>query len=649
MINILSKDVFNKISAGEVVERPASIVKELFENAVDSSASQIGVYIEQGGLGKIYVMDNGCGIPKDDLPKAYLPHATSKLKNADDLNHIETLGFRGEALASIAAVSKCNISSKTMEANIGYRLSCEGGVLGELIETPCMEGTFVTVTDLFYNTPARLKFLKSPKSEENEITALMEKLILSNPFVSVKYYIDGKNVYQSFGEGFKDAVLTVYGTEAVNNCYEISTIKNGMQIEGFIGNTNYFKGNRTYQTIIVNGRWVTDKTISSAMQNAYSSYAMKRQYPFFVLSVCLDNEFVDVNVHPRKTEVRFQNNQVVYSTVYSVVSKVLDGSAAALDIVVSTPKRPSLIENTGLADAEIHSKPRDSFDIGVDRNSLSYSKKVALGIVLPAAENVDYQPNQPKYKKLPPLIPETKVAQVTEQEVKDFTSIGTEQDDIDDIFKENKEYIEKLDRKKAEDAKQEEIPTDAPITVIGQALRTYLILECGNDLILIDQHAAHERIIYDEFCMKIKSNQVVKQTMLVPYSFRVNAKESDLLFDRINYFRELGIDLESVDDTMFKVYSLPLDLVDMDLDVFFRDILNDSKFKEEKIPGLVREKLAQKACKSAIKSGDKLSQTEINDLLAMLKHNWGLKCPHGRPVCIKISRNEIDKWFKRIV
>ena len=645
MINLLPKEVFNKISAGEVVERPASVVKELFENAVDANATDIAVYIDGGGIDKILVMDNGCGIDKDDLMKAYLPHATSKIKIAEDLERIETLGFRGEALASIAAVSKCNISSKTANAQIGYKLTCEGGSLGELTETPCLDGTAVTVSELFFNTPARLKFLKTAKSEENEVTTLVEKLILSNPHVSVRYFADGKLIYQSFGGGTKDAVLTVYGIETINNCYEISTAKNGIKIEGFIGNTNFFKGNRTYQTLIVNGRYVTDNTVSTAIHNAYSSYLMKRQYPFYVLSVELPPEFVDVNVHPRKSEVRFQNNQVVYAAVYSVVSKVLDGSAAALDIVVSEPKKAKLEVQQTIDDDVSHLKPKNSLDLGVTSEILDRTERISLNMDLPDSREVNYTATQPRYGKIDPILPVTNVAdEPDESKVKNLSN-----DSADDIFKENKAYIEKLERKKNERSTQEQIPTDAPVIVIGQALNTFLILECGDELILIDQHAAHERILYDNFIVKVRSNDVLKQSLLVPYVFRVNAKESDILFDRIDCFREIGIDLEAVDDTTFKVYSLPLDLVDIDIDVFFTDVINDPKFKEDKIPAIFREKLIQKACKSAIKSGDKLSQSEINGLLAMLKQNWGLKCPHGRPVCIKISRTEIDKWFKRIV
>ena len=650
MINILSKDIYNRISAGEVVERPASVVKELFENAVDSGATEIFVYIENGGIDKILVIDNGCGMSKDDLQKAYLPHATSKITEAEDLERIETLGFRGEALASISAVAKCEIATKTEEAEIGYRLSCEGGELGEITETACREGTAVYVNDLFYNTPARLKFLKSSKGEEKEVTALIEKLILSNPYVLVKYFIDGRPTFNSFGEGFKDAVLTVYGGEAINNSYEIKTLKNGLLIEGYLGSTNYTKANRSYQTIVVNGRWVVDSTISSAISNAYSSYLMKRQYPFYVLSISMPGELVDVNVHPRKAEVRFQNNQVIYSSVYSVVSKVLDGSQQALDIIISAPKIPTVVDDTPISEAEIHSKPKDAFDlVGVPENKLSPDTRLQLGYdFVGPNKNRNFNANQPKYVIPKPLFPATNVAERPESVVKDFSNLDNEIESADDIFKQNKEYIAKLEREKQK-AEQEQIAVDAPVKVIGQALKTFLILECGTDIMFIDQHAAHERILFDDFCVKVKTNTVVKQTLLVPYAFMVNPSESDALFNKMEYFRELGFDLEEADDDMFKVYSLPMEFVDIDLDNFFRDILFDKKFKEDKIPGVLREKLIQKACKSAIKSGDKLSQSEIDRLISMLKKNWGLKCPHGRPVCIKISRTEIDKWFKRIV
>ncbi len=641
-INILPQSVYNQISAGEVVERPSSVVKELFENAVDAGATDILVTIENGGLTDIFVQDNGSGIEKDEIQKAFLPHATSKLYDAQDLQKIQTLGFRGEALASISSVAECSIASKTKSQEIGYTLSCRGGEFTELEPAPCVEGTSVTVANLFFNTPARLKFMKTPKAEERDVTTMMEKLILANPFVKVRYYADNKLIFQSYGEGIEDAVLAVLGAEVIDNSYFISTEKNGIKIEGFIGSTNYYKANRTYQTQIVNGRYVVDNTISTSIHNAYSNYLMKRQYPVYVVYITVPTEFVDVNVHPRKTEVRFLNNQVIYGALYSVISKVLDGSAAALDIIKKTKKD----EISFIDDA-----PLSEMAISQDEKPLTKTQDFYSGTKTPIKDFANVKVE----KYVIPKIPKKQVTKVA-QPVTDFTDEsvlkGKKSDLIDDIFKENKAYIEKLEREKAEkeqEAVQVEFETQIEPKFIGQVLSTYLILEYGKDLLFIDQHAAHERIIFDKFCKKLETNEIAKQNLIYPYAFKTNAKEFDMLFDQMQYFRELGIDIEVADDDLFKVYSVPVELADINYDLFFRDILTDQKYQQEKIPSILREKLIQKACKAAIKSGHELSRMEIDSLLLMLKDNWGLKCPHGRPVAVKISRAEIDKWFKRIV
>lgn len=644
-INLLPKEVFNRISAGEVVERPASVVKELFENAVDSQAKNITVSIENGGTEEIHVQDDGCGMDADDLKKAFLPHATSKISKADDLDFIETLGFRGEALASIGAVSYSKIVSKTKDGE-ARQILCEGGKIGEVHESVGIDGTAITVDSLFYNTPARLKFLKSAKGEEKEISSLIDKLILSNPYVAVKYYIDGNLYKQSYGEGLKDAVRCVYGKEALDNCYEISTEKNGLFIRGFIGSTNYFKGNRSYQTIIVNGRYVTDNTISTAIQNAYGNYLMKRQYPFYVLSISIDPSVVDVNVHPRKAEIRFANNQIIYGSVYSVVSKVLDGSSQALNIVDNAPfiakdvneeEKPVDKTYVPMGGVSIDVPPLGLGDI--DSYNFDTSKYNGGNY----SGNYDFTPI--KREKTTPI------SDVIRDRVVDFTdeSVLYKQNDgtADDIFKENKAYIEKLEAER--NAVQEDLVKDLPVRYIGQALGTFLIHECGDDLIIIDQHAAHERILFDNFYNLVKTRAVSTQTLLVPYTFNVNDAEASILYDMLELFKEVGFDMDCLRENTFRVYGVPVEVSSINLNDFFRDILTDSRFKDEKIPTVIRESIAQKACKSAIKSGDKLTLEEINSLMESLKQNWGLKCPHGRPVAIKINRTEIDKWFKRIV
>lgn len=644
-INVLPKEVFNRISAGEVVERPASVVKELFENAVDAGAKSIVISIDEGGTEEILVQDDGSGIEKDDLKKAFLPHATSKVEKAEDLDFIQTLGFRGEALASIGAVSYAKILSKT-ENGEAYQINCDGGVIGEVREVSGVTGTSVTIGSLFFNTPARLKFLKSAKGEEREISSLVDKLILSNPYIAVKYYVDGILQKQSYGDGLKDAVLTVYGKEALDNCYEISTDKNGLFIRGFIGNSNYYKGNRTYQTIIVNGRYVTDNTVSMAVQNAYSDYLMKRQYPFYILNITIDPSVVDVNVHPRKSEIRFANNQIVYGSVYSVISKVLEGSAKALDIVDSAPfienndkKEESDVKGYVRYDEKVSVPP---IELG-NPDAYNFDRTKYSGDTY--AGNYDFKPMQKPVAQPFSDIRERKSADFANKSESDLEAEKNKE--ADDIFKANKEYIQKLEKER--NSVQQELEEEFPVRYIGQALGTYLINECGDELIIIDQHAAHERILFDNFYKLVKTREVVKQSLLIPYTFNTNDEEATLIFDMLELFKEVGFDIEFLQENTFRVYGVPVELAAIDLNAFFKDILTDERFKNEKIPTVVREIIAQKACKSAIKSGDKLSLEEINSLMESLRQNWGLKCPHGRPVAVKISRTEIDKWFKRIL
>ena len=332
-INLLTADVYNRIAAGEVVDRPYSVVKELVENAIDAGATEITVEVLQGGKKLVRITDNGCGIEKEDLKSAFLPHATSKLKHADDLEHIATLGFRGEAVASIAAVSDMKIVSKTAEGE-AYSLSCNCGVMGEPARDGGANGTCVTVENLFRNTPARLKFLKSDGQEEADIANMVTRFILSRPEISFTYFTEGRVKYRSFGDGLRSALAVVYGAKTLADCYEISADKHGIRLSGFIGNQNFSKPNRNYQSLFVNGRYVVNQTVSTAVAGAYGEYLMKRQYPFYVLFLEVPPEIVDVNVHPNKADVRFADNRVIYGSVYSVLSAVLDGNSRALEYLV---------------------------------------------------------------------------------------------------------------------------------------------------------------------------------------------------------------------------------------------------------------------------------------------------------------------------
>ena len=641
-INILDKKIYNRIAAGEVVERPYSVIKELIENAIDAGATDIDVTIEDGGKRLMRVSDNGCGISREDLPKAFLPHATSKISAVEDLDKILTLGFRGEALASIGSVSKATILSKTKDDEMGNIIVCEGGIIGDADVYPSDTGTTVSVENLFFNTPARAKFLKASKSEETDITNIITRLILSHPDIAFKYTSDGKVMLQSFGGGLDEAIIEIYGYNTITDCIPIETEKNGIKISGFIGKSYFTKPNRTYQTVILNGRYVVNNTIQSSMHNAYAAYLMKRQYPFYVLKIDMSPETVDVNVHPNKTDVRFIDNQVIYSTLYSVVTKVLDGSAAALEIVKPNnyvpidegsrpiiPQKPITPDEIGEAHCDrpfvsgFNEELLDQTIWGRYNKSKSAEKEGEFEKTFGVADSHDDEPRELGGNK------------------------------IDDIFAENKKYIAEMEAKKAaeeaEKARQEELKVEPEFKVIGQVLATYLILEKENDIYFIDQHAAHERLLYDKFIEEYKSGNVAEQTMLVPYIFRVNESESEFIIGKFPELRKAGFDISEYDVNEFAVYSVPVLLFDMDLKSFFDDLLSDISFKKETMPELIHDKIAMKACKAAIKSGKILSEDEIDALLKAMKYNTALRCPHGRPVTVKISRTEIDKWFKRIV
>lgn len=644
-IVLLTKEVYNRIAAGEVVERPFSVVKELVENSIDAGATEIVIKLEDGGKKLISVKDNGSGIEKDDLVNATMPHATSKIKTADDLDKIATLGFRGEALASIASVSEMKIISKVRTAEIGYYIESDYGVLGDLEPFPADDGTVIEVRNLFKNTPAREKFLKPSKNEEADIVNIVTRLIFTHPEIAFKLVFDGKEKLHYAGGSIDEAIIEIYGYETIRDCIQIETEKNGLKISGFIGETYFVKPNRTYQTIVLNGRYVQNITLQTAIHNAYAPYLMKRKYPFYVLKIDVAPEFVDVNVHPNKADVRFADNHVVYGAIYPIVSKVLEGNAAAIDIV-----KPNGYFQTG---SVVETKPvTDSENKNEENGERKYADVVGCDdpVVLP-----DYLTRLGKFfdpvtaekeglfDNLPLSSPSSGSTETETSEEKKLS--------IDDIFAENKKYIEELESRKSNTEKptQTEISVDDNIRVVGQVLKTYLIFEKGEDIYFIDQHAAHERLLFDKFTEEYKNGKTDEQTLLVPFLYSVNEKEAEFLTSRFEYFRNAGIDVAEYEDGVFAVYALPLTLLDMDIKAFFDDVLSDMSFRKADMPDIIRDKLAQKACKAAIKSGKTLSQSEIDKLLEKLHGDMGLKCPHGRPIAIRITRTEIDKWFKRIV
>lgn len=693
-INILPAQVYNRIAAGEVVDRPYSVVKELVENAIDAGATEIEIYVESGGKQLVRVVDNGGGILREDLQAAFLPHATSKIAKADDLERILTLGFRGEAVASIAAVSKMTITSKVPGERC-YQLASDGGKLGEIKEAAGDDGTDVKVEMLFFNTPVRLGFLKSDKAEETDITNFVSRFILNRPNISFRYYVNGKKILQSFGGGEEEAVVGVYGASVLKDCYKLDAEKHGIRIRGYIGNQNFSKPNKTYQSVFLNGRYIVNSTIAAAVANAYASYLMKRQYPFYILYIDVPTEIVDVNVHPNKADVRFADNQIIYGCIYSVVSNVLDGNSKALEYVVpdknvsatqetfsTVPERaqpphgntppPSFSEKrsgemplksdkaSGFASFTYEDAKRE-IEKAAPQFSVQKQNSAKGEIELPFAmdDGEDTSRKTPEARggamekdkekesdlrdAFADLHFEKNVLEVNASET--ISASAERQNERQDFFAENKKLLEEMESK----AKQNKIDV-ASCVYAGKLFNTYLLYERGEEVFIIDQHAAHERLIFNRLKEQMQSRRILQQPMLLPFMLDLNAFESAFIRENLENIRDIGFDIEEFGNNAFKISAVPLDLQEIDLKAFFNEILGDvSGYRCVKLEDLLKDKLATAACKAAVKGGMDLTREEVDRLFALMDGNMGLKCPHGRPVVVKMTKTDLEKMFKRIV
>lgn len=644
-INILDSSVYNRIAAGEVVDRPYSVVKEFIENSIDAGAKNISVAIERGGKDLISVTDDGAGIESSDLAAAFLPHATSKIAKAEDLDVIRTLGFRGEALASIASVAKVTLRSRAKGAAEAYEISCAGGEISPVLPCALGAGTEITAENLFFNTPVRAKFMRTDKGEEGEITNFVQRFVLGNPEISFTYSIDGKIALQSFGGGLDEAVAAVYGASAIAQCYQIDAVKHGIRIRGYIGRPDFTKANRTYQSTFVNGRYVTNNTVSSAISNAYASYLMKRQYPFYVLFIDVPPEIVDVNVHPNKADVRFENNQVIYGCIYSVIAAVLDGNANALDFIVGSTEENEKTATAAFAAAvEPDGSSNRADNITSDALAGGTAGRLA-GNAAPGAE--------PKAEIFREMFNFPRRSEMTGGVVIEFHDSGRaaapEQDSApvsgNDIFAENKRYLEELEKKSA----QQKIIFERS-EYRGSLFNTYLLYEAGDAAFIIDQHAAHERLIFDRLKNEMDNRKVVCQPMLVPFVLNLNAEEFSFVAENIRIIEEIGFEIEEFGSGSFKISAVPVDLQDIDLSGFFDELLKEvGSLRSIKLSSLLRDKIAMAACKHAVKGGMVLTDSEKEKLFELLHGDMGLKCPHGRPVAVRLTKQEIEKMFKRIV
>ena len=654
-INFLSDMLCNRIAAGEVIDRPYSAVKELIENSIDAGATEIEIKIERGGKDLIEVTDNGCGIEKDDMRAAFFPHATSKIKELEDIEHIRTLGFRGEALATIASIACVELVS-AVEGEEGNKVEGDGEFIGKVTPAVSPKGTRISVRKFFFNTPVRFKFMKSDKSEETYITNYITRYILGYPEISFKYIVDNKVKLQSYGGGLDEAIAQVYGANVLSNCFKIKAERNDIKISGYISNQHFFKPNKTYQNVYLNGRHIDNYLISLAIQNAYKSYAMHKQFPFFVLNITVPDEMVDVNVHPNKADVRFTDERLVYGSIYKVISSILDGSAQAAEFVlpenngvqtaidaaaIKPALAPTVYSAEFISDKKVYDK--DFSDVlGIEKFTKGKKPQEVKKQGEPdysaydnyAEPNVSADPEKdlPLYKYYSP-----RDGVVIEKTFK-LRSEGGDR------------ILANMEAEKERLRSEQEKLRYTQYNYRGVLFNTYLIYEQGDDAYLIDQHAAHERLIYDRLKADVDNLTVARQDMLVPYVFSVNPDEKQFIEENADTILQMGFEIEQFGRNAFRVSSIPADLPSLDIKDFFEELLtNVNELKKIALTDVLKDKIAQSACKHAVKGGEILTEKERDGLFGMLKDNLGLKCPHGRPVCVKISKGEIEKIFKRKV
>lgn len=643
-IKVLTSELYNLISAGEVIENPVGAIKELVENSIDAGATRISIEVNGGGFELIAVGDNGGGMTEDDVNVAFLKHATSKLASKDDLYAVQTLGFRGEALPSIAAVARVKLTTKHNSSDAAVSVDVENGAIVNKSYVSANVGTRVEVRDLFYNTPARRKFLKSPEREIIQANKFVAKLILTNPNLEISYFVDGKKVYQTNGGGLAEAIFAVYDAECLKNCLPISYAKNNCRVSGYIGSPDYVKANTTYQTLSVNGRLITDKNITGAVTQAFRPYLMTRKYPFFVLDLEIPFDCIDVNVHPKKFEVRFANLHEVTSACYRAVSDALrQYSDERVDKMLATERDYKTSDNDDYAKKQIRreqamAKMEELFE--AHRFEIMNPDQTAdVREIEDATRKADLDREFEEFaiqmeKELTVANARAKMGLAPLDQVKSPQRKTLNRDEVQPILN---SVIEKDD-----------VGDDlySRTRILGAAFKTYLILEIEDKIILIDQHAAHERILFDKF-MSSKTKDM--QPLIFPYVFKVKDDEEEFIQDNKDNIAAAGIEIEDFGRNTYRIIAVSPILADAKMDEFVQYLLSGVDEYKLDDSALIVEKIARKACKAAVKGGYCLNEYEIKYILKEVYENKVAQCPHGRPVSVVFTKRQIEKMFKRIV
>ena len=670
-IHVLDDNTIDKIAAGEVVERPSSVVKELVENAMDAGATAITVEIKEGGIEFIRVTDNGGGIDRTQVRNAFLRHATSKISQVTDLQTLQSLGFRGEALSSIAAVSKVEIVTKTAGDMTGIRYCLEGGKETEFEEVGAPDGTTFIVRNLFFNTPVRRKFLKTAMTEGSYITDLLEHLALSKPEISFKYVLNGQTKFFTNGDGdLKAIIYRIFGRDIANEMMPFQIVDQELVLEGFLGKPTLNRANRNFENYFVNGRFVKSKILSKAIEEGYQSYLMQHRYPFCVIHITVPTGDVDVNVHPTKMEVRFSNQNSVYRMIAQNISEFLAAQEMIPEADLgknekNTENKPQKIEapepferariQEQLLREEssynhVGGKATKHEEVGqfLFNNKVAYNRAETKKELPEPEEDVFFEDNRelPVKQEAVPAVEKTSLLQkiLGAEKEPDRSNTGIIKAK-EHIIIEKPEQLNFFDEKiLTKEAKEE-------YRIIGQVFETYWMIEYRDKLLIIDQHAAHEKVKYEQILKKVEKHEILSQTLTPPIIISVTPKEADIIHQYNTYFEELGFQIEDFGMNAYAIRGIPYDLFGYEVKDLFETILTEmSENPVRGVPQIIREKIASMACKAAVKGNNYMTYEEADTLIEqLLSLENPYNCPHGRPTIVTMSKYEMEKKFKRIV
>ena len=639
-ITLLSQETIDKIAAGEVVERPSSVVKELVENAIDAKATAVTVEIKEGGISFIRITDNGCGIERAQVPLAFLRHSTSKIKSVEDLMSITSLGFRGEALSSISAVSQVELITKTYGELTGTRYVIEGSREKENEEIGAPEGTTFIVRNLFYNTPARRKFLKTAQTEGNYINDLMERLALSHPGVSFKFINNGQTKMHTSGNSReKDMIYHIYGRDITSGLLEIDHKNEYFHVKGFIGKPLISRGNRNFENYFINGRYIKSALLSKSIEEAYKGFLMQHQYPFCVLYFSMDTDLLDVNVHPTKMELRFSNNEAIYKTLFEIIR----GALTHKDFIPEVPVQEEKVQKRENIKVPLPEPfERRGVETVPQKEAAPPENLSVFNSLLPKKETIttDRVSETNTYtvsKSVPQPIPAGKTTASLPEETASVPPEPKVTYEQQELIAVSKDFLTKDAKKKHK--------------IIGQLFDTYWMVEYEDKLFIIDQHAAHEKVLYEKTMKKVREKTFSSQTLSPPIILTLSLEEIEMLEKYREQINAFGYEIEPFGGKEYAVTAIPADFTGIDTKAMFLEMLDDfANINGNDSPNAIMEKVASMSCKAAIKGNQHISRPEAERLIdELLELENPYNCPHGRPTIISMTKYEIEKKFKRIV